>query len=327
MKPKTIDDIAREAGVSKATVSRVLSHPELVRPETQERVKQVIEKYSYSPNHLAQCLAGTPTKTIGVVIDELSNFFFIEVAEGIDRILSEKQYSMLICSSKWIEKEEVRLVQSLIASRVDGVLIASLKPKSRSLDLLQKAKIPFVVLNCIPENPALSYVCCDNIAGGRIAAEHVQANRREQTMIVTGFPHQSIEDRLNGFLDTIENKDEIIIHEQVETHADGYNLVPNLIKEHKVDRIPTYLFVTNDNVAIGIISALTEHGIAIPEQVSIIGYDDIRVAAISRVPLTTISQSTTRTGEIAATNLLHLIHHNEVKQELIQPFLVTRESG
>jgi LacI family transcriptional regulator len=326
MKVKTIDDIAREAGVSKATVSRVLSHPELVRPKTQQRVQKVIDTYSYSPNHLAQGLAGTPTKTIGVVIDELSNFFFIEVAEGIDHILSDNQYSMLLCSSKWIEEEETRLVQSLIASRVDGVLLASIKPQSKSMELLTKANIPFVVLNCIPDDPSLSFVCCDNKKGGQLAALHINNNTREQIMIITGFDHQTIEDRLEGFNSRINSPD-VIHYSQVETQQDGYDLVPTLIKERHIDTKTTFIFVTNDNVAIGIINALAKLHIPIPDQVAIIGYDNIRVSAISRVPLTTISQSITESGEIAATNLLKLITTKETTHTLIEPFLVQRESG
>jgi len=327
MKVKTIDDIAREAGVSKATVSRVLSHPELVCPHTQQRVQNIIDKYSYCPNHLAQGLAGTPTKTIGVVIDELSNFFFIEVAEGIDRILSAYQYSMLLCSSKWIEEEETRLVQSLIASRVDGVLLASIKPQSKSMELLAQANIPFVVLNCIPHDPSISFVCCDNKKGGHLAALHINQNKRDQIILITGFAHQTIEDRLEGFFDTIEEKEGLIHYTQVETQEDGYDLVPTLIREQHIAEKKTFLFVTNDNVAIGIINALTKLHIPIPEQVAVIGYDNIRVSAISRVPLTTISQSITESGEIAATNLLKLITTREATHTLIEPFLVQRESG
>ncbi len=327
MKVKTIDDIAREAGVSKATVSRVLSRPELVRPQTQRRVQAIIDKYSYSPNHLAQGLAGTPTKTIGVVIDELSNFFFIEVAEGIDRILSTHQYSMLLCSSKWIEEEETRLVQSLIASRVDGVLLASIKPRSKSMELLTQANIPFVVINCIPEDPGVSFVCCDNNKGGRLAALHINNDKREQIMVITGFEHQTIEDRLEGFFEAIDHREKVIHYSRIETQQDGYDLVPTLIKEQQIDRKKTFIFVTNDNVAIAIINALTKLQIPIPEQVAIIGYDNIRISAISRVPLTTISQAITESGEIAATNLFNLITTQKATHTLIEPFLVQRESG
>ncbi len=167
MKHKTIDDIALEAGVSKATVSRVISHPEIVSKRTQERVRAVMDKYSYTPSLLAQGLAGSPTRTIGVIIDELSNFFFfIEIAEGIDRILSPNGYSMLLSSSRWVEEREIQLVRSLISNRVQGVLIAPISENSTAIKLLQEAGIPFVVINSIPKDPSISYVCCDNFEGG-----------------------------------------------------------------------------------------------------------------------------------------------------------------
>lgn len=126
-------------------------------------------------------------------------------------------------------------------------------------------------------------------------------------MRITGFDHQTIEDRLEGFNSHINHPD-IIHYSQVETQQDGYDLVPTLIKEQHIDTKTTFIFVTNDNVAI-------------------IGYDNIRICAISRVPLTTISQSITESGEIAATNLLKLITTKETAHTLIEPFLVQRESG
>jgi DNA-binding LacI/PurR family transcriptional regulator len=327
MKLKTIDDIAREAGVSKATVSRVISHPELVSKKTQDRVHEIMDKYSYTPSLLAQGLAGTPTKTIGVIIDELSNFFFIEIAEGIDRILSPSGYSMLLSSSRWIEDREIKLVRSLISSRVEGVLLAPIKEESVAMRMLQDAGIPFVVVNCIPKNPDISFVCCDNREGGRIAARYVNTHRREQTLVITGFGHQSVEHRLEGFFEEIEDAQSVKRYAHVKTQEDGYKLAPRLIEQEHIDRIPTSLFLTNDNVAIGIINRLVEEGIKIPEQVSILGYDNIRISALSRIPLSTISQSITETGEIAAKGLLSLLKNQEQKlHHLVTPRLILRES-
>ena len=328
MKQKTIDDIAKEAGVSKATVSRVISHPELVKPKTQLKVQAVMDKYSYIPNHLAQGLAGTSTKTIGVIIDELSNFFFIEIAEGIDRILSANQYSMLLCSSRWIEEQEIQLVRSLISSRVDGVLIAPIKEQGKATELLIAADIPFVVINCIPKQPMISYVCCDNQEGGRIAARFINEHPREQLIVITGFEHQSIEHRMQGFLEVLARK-EYTRYSLIETQEDGYLLVPRLIEACHIDTVPTFIFVTNDNVAIGIINRLVELGISVPSQVAILGYDNIRISSVCRIPLTTISQSIIETGEIAAKNLLSLLKRedNEPQYHLIRPSLIKRQSS
>ncbi|MBI9095186.1 MAG: LacI family DNA-binding transcriptional regulator [Sphaerochaeta sp.] len=330
MKQKTIDDIALEAGVSKATVSRVLSHPELVSEKTSLKVLTVMEKYSYIPNHLAQGLAGTATKTIGVVIDELSNFFFIEIAEGIDFVLDSQEYSMLISSSRWVEQRETRLVSSLISSRVDGVLLAPVSAHPKAVELLQRANIPFVLINCIPEDKNISFVSSDNHEGGRIAAQFINTHPREQTIIITGFSHQSIEHRLEGFHDTIDPQVSLKHYSQIKTQEEGYALVPHLISEDSIQRIPTTLFVTNDNVAIGIINRLVELKIPIPDQVSILGYDNIRIASSCRVPLTTISQSSVEMGRVATKMLLHLIKNKEkpeVLTHLIKPELICRESS
>lgn len=330
MKPKTIDDIAAEARVSKATVSRVLSHPEMVTEKTKRKVLEVMQKYSYTPNHLAQGLAGTPTKTIGVIIDELSNFFFIEIAEGIDIVLGTNKYSMLISSSRWIEERETQLVRSLISNRVDGVILSPVSNKPKAIELLRNSKIPLVLLNCIPEDDNVSYVSSDNREGGKIAAEFINAHQREQTIVITGFNHQSVEHRLEGFFEKIKKRTKIKHYSDINTQEDGYRLVPSLIEFDIIDKLRTTLFITNDNVAIGIINRLVELKIPIPSQVSIIGYDNIRSASFCRVPLTTISQSSVKMGELATSALLHLIKNkNEqiVHQHLIKPELIHRESS
>ncbi|MDI9455108.1 MAG: LacI family DNA-binding transcriptional regulator [Spirochaetota bacterium] len=328
MKHKTISDIAREAGVSKATVSRVLTHPELVKPATQERVKAVMEKHEYVPNHLAQSLAGNPTKTIGVVIDELSNFFFIEVAEGIGNILSPLGYSMLLVSSRWIEEEETRLVKSLISSQVDGVLLAPVAKESRALQLLKASQIPCVIINQIPSDTSLSFVAGDDLEGGRIAAALVNEQEAEQVIVITGFAHQSVEDRVAGFKEVLDSRFLYKRYRFVETQADGAALVTTLIRTEELEQKKTILFVTNDNVAIGIVNELVEQGISIPEQVMVIGYDNIRATSFCRIPLTTVSQSTIHIGEQAAKTLLQLINkeRTEALHNLIQPVLIRRHS-
>jgi len=330
MKQKTIDDIALEAGVSKATVSRVLSNPKIVSEKTRLKVLSIMEKHAYIPNHLAQGLAGTATKTIGVVIDELSNFFFIEIAEGIDVVLDSHEYSMLISSSRWVEERETRLVRSLISSRVDGVLLAPVSAQPKAVELLQRANIPFVLINCIPEDKGISFVSCDNHEGGRIAAEFINTHPRQQTIVITGFTHQSIEHRLEGLYEKIDPTVDLKHYSKIKTQEEGYDLVPILIRDDGINRIPTTLFVTNDNVAIGIINRLVELKISIPDQISILGYDNIRIAASCRVPLTTISQSSVEMGRLATEMLLHLIKNkekHEVLQHLIEPKLISRESG
>jgi len=329
MKKVTIKDIAEEAGVSKATVSRVMSNPEMVKDVTKQKILDIMDKYSYIPNQLAQGLAGTLTRTIGLVIDELSNFFFIEIAEGIDRVLSVSDYSMQLSSSRWIQDRETKIVRSLISSRVDGILLAPVGSASESIDMVCKSGIPFVIMNCIPDDPSLAYVTCDNKLGGYLAADYINNLPSDQTILITGFYHQSLQDRIDGFRENYQKRTPLKHYPNIKTFEDGYELIPILLTRDRIHQIKTTLFVTNDNVAIGIIQGLLEKGISIREQVSIVGYDNIRLSSISQVPLTTISQSIRDIGRIAALELLEMIKDpaHPHPHHLIKPELVVRSSG
>ncbi len=329
MKPLTIMDIAKEAGVSKSTVSRVLSKSIHVSDGTRETVRGIIAKHGYLPNHLAQGLAGTPTKVIGVVIDELANYFFIELTEGIDSVVSEENYSLQLSSSKWIPEKELQIVRSLITGRVDGILLAPVDPNSESIDVLSRSGVPFVLMNCEAEKPGISSVSCDNVSGGRIAAQHINSIEKDQTIVISGYPHQSVTKRLEGFTTMFNGSDGGLIHyPNIRTFDEGYEIVPVIIEENEVKKKKTAIAVMNDNVAIGVITHLLELGISIPEQVTVIGYDDIKLAAFSPIPLTTVSQSIREMGHMAAKEILRRIKEpdSEARIQLIQPKLIPRRS-
>jgi DNA-binding LacI/PurR family transcriptional regulator len=328
-KTVTISDIATEAGVSKATVSRVLSNSPKVKKESKEKILKIMEKYSYVPNNMAQSLAGTPRMTIGIVIDELANFFFIEVADGIDKVISHSGYSMQISSSRWDEENELRLVRQLISSRVDGIILAPVSETSRSIALLKSSGIPFLLINVIPKQEDLAFVSCNNSAGGRLAGQFFNKMHRPCQILITGYPHQSISYRIQGFKETLEKPEELIHYENINTYEQGYEIASVLLIKNRLASIKTALFVTNDNVAIGIITRLLELGISIPEQVSVIGYDDIKLSTFCRIPLTTVSQGIKDIGKIAAMELLEMIEGTagELPQHLIEPQIVMRQSA
>jgi LacI family transcriptional regulator, galactose operon repressor len=325
----TISDIAYEAGVSKTTVSRVISNSPKVRDEVRNRILNIMKKHSYVPNLMAQGLAGSPTRIIGIIIEELSNFFFIEIAEGFDQIISAANYSMQISSSKWAEKKELSLIQNLIRSKVDGILLAPVSFSISCAEVLKNSGIPFVLINYIPDDKQISYVSCDNYEGGKLAARYVNKLDRKQTILITGFKHQTLSDRIKGFKDNLSNTNNFFHYENINTFEHGYDLVPILQTRNSLKNIKTTLFITNDNVATGIIERLIERGISIPEQVAVIGYDNIKLSSLCKVPLTTISQSITNMGKIAAMELLEMIKNpnKERAAHLIKPEIVIRESA
>ena len=158
----TINDIARLAGVSKATVSRVLSNTGKVKEGTKARIQKVIDEYNYVPNYAAQSLAGAKTKTIGIVVAELYNSFFMEIIEGVDSVISNFDYSLLIFSSKWDEKKEENDVLSLINKRVDGIILSPIAERNGTIQRLKNADVPFVLINYIPDDKSLNYVAFNN---------------------------------------------------------------------------------------------------------------------------------------------------------------------
>jgi DNA-binding LacI/PurR family transcriptional regulator len=329
MKHITIADIAKEAGVSKATVSRVLSKPHLVNQKTKEKISAIIDKYSYMPNILAQGLAGMPTKTIGVVVDEFPNNFYIDLTEGIDNIISANNYFFQVMSSQWIPEREVQGVRSMLRNRVDGILITPVAPDSEAVKLLKKSGTPFVLMNCKPDDPDISFVCCDNYKGGTLMAKHINSLHHEQIIIVSVFDHQSVRDRIEGFVDHLDTKTvRITRYSNAKTYKDGYELAPMIVEYDSIRTKKTSLFVANDYVAIGIIVRFLEMGISIPGQAAVAGFDDIRISALCKVPLTTVSQSVFDMGRIAAAALMNIIKKDGEPpfKHLIEPRLVVRES-
>jgi DNA-binding LacI/PurR family transcriptional regulator len=331
MKPITIIDIAKEAGVSKTTVSRVLSKPHLVNEKTKEKINLLIKKYAYTPNPLAQGLAGMPTRNIGVVVDEFSNNFYIDLVEGIDRIISANNYFFQVMSSKWIAEREMQGIKSLVKNKVDGILIVPAEPNSETVRFLKKSGVPFVIINCKPDDPGISYVCCDNYKGGSLMAEYINSLNHEQLIIVSVTDHQAVQDRIKGFMEhlKISGVAKIIRYTNAKTYKDGYALASLIATQNSIGAKKTSLFVTNDYVAIGLIIRFLEMGISIPGQAAVAGFDDIRISALCKIPLTTISQSVIEMGSTAANTLLNLINGNGIPPftHIIEPRLILRDSA
>jgi len=324
-----MSDIAAEAGVSKATVSRVISDSPKVKPELRNKILNIIEKHSYVPSHIAQSLAGSPRNIIGIVIEELANFFFIEIADGIDQVISQAGYSMQISSSKWNEEKELKLVKQLISSRVDGIILAPVSEESESINLLKSSDIPFLLINIIPKQKDIAFVSSDNYQGGKLAAELFNKMNRPSHILISGYAHQTLTHRIKGFKENLNKSDGLIHYKNINTYEQGFEIASVILIKNGLMKTKTAIFVTNDNVAIGIITRLLELGVSIPDQVSVVGFDDIKLSSFCRVPLTTVSQGIKDIGKIAALELLEMIKIPEYSQPAykIEPQMITRQSA
>ncbi len=329
----TIEDVARLAGVAKSTVSRALNDSPKIGGATKERVRAIAAKLGYEPNYIARNLTRRRTQTIGVILEDILNPFFTEVAKGIETVLRKHGYTLLLTSSGYRADEELELARTLLRNKVDGVLITPVDSDSPAIRLLQARRIPFFILNGKSENPEVSWVDSDNLEGGTLAAEYLLKLGHRRFLNLRSTVLQGTRHRFEGFRRALEGRglrvaDQVVL-EEAASRKDGYDLVSAFLRDRGTAALPSAVVAVNDSVAIGALEALLERGARIPQEVSVIGYDDIYLAGLLRVPLTTIHQSKFRMGEIAATGLIDRIARGEDGQGhhfLIRPRLIVRES-
>jgi len=329
----TIDDVARVAGVSKSTVSRVLNNTAKISIGTRRRVLEVAKRLQYEPNNIARSLTKKKTFTIGVILEDILNPFFSEVAKGIEIALQKKKYSMLLTSTDFDSENEIKLTKMLVRYKVDGILITPVGTESESIVFLKEMGIPFFMLNCSSPDKDVNWIETDNVEGAKIATEYLLDLGHRHFMCLRQMAIDGSRKRFESFEKAIDEagikiKDQVIIGD-VRSRIEGYEAVDRFIRTSGKDALPTAVIAVNDAVAIGAMEALFENEVRVPEDVSIIGYDDIYIAGLVRVPLTTIHQSKFRMGEIAASQLIDKIERKEhgiARQFLVKPKLIVRKS-
>ncbi len=323
----TISDIAKKAGVSSTTVSRVLSDSTSVKPKTKEKVQKVIDELGYIPNYFARCLAGHQSRKIGVIVDEIGNFFFTELLASIQGYLNKKNYSIQISYSKWNEESELDAVKNFISNNVDGIIIAPVSPTSSSINLLKNKDFPFIVINCILDDET-TCVANNNYEGGKIVADYFNEKEAEQTFVISGWNDQSLLLRVKGFKDNINNIENLNCISDVLSDDQIREVVRKLIKDYDVKNKKTNIFITNDILSIPLSNYLIDSGIDIPNSVSIISYDNIYFSKYSRIPLSTINHGIDEIGIQASAQLLKKINNEKSTKGniFIEPKLIIRDS-
>lgn len=261
------------------------------------------------------------------------NPFYTEVAKGIETVLSKAGYTLLLASSGYVQETELEATRTLLRNRVDGILITPVSMESPAVELLGARKLPFFVMNEKSTDPNLNWIDSDNKAGGYMAAEHLLKLGHRRFVILRNQTLHGTRDRFEGIRKALSDRriplsDQTIL-DGAATREEGKRLVNELVASVGRTRLPTALIATNDLVAIGALESLLAHGISVPGRVSVIGYDDIYLAGLVRVPLTTVHQAKYRMGQIAATGLLKMLDGTQPprgQQFLIKPRLIVRDS-
>lgn len=328
--PITIKDIARELGVSPSTVSRALqSHPD-ISLATREKVQAYAREYHYKPNGLALSLRTSKNNTIGVIIPEIIHYFFSSVLAGIEEIADAEGYNVIVCQSGENYDKEVRNTTALISSRVSGVL-ASLAKNTTNYDHFQEiidSDIPLVFFDRICIGILTDKVVVDDYAGALSAVEYLIKTGCKRIAFFSAPPHLEIsKNRKNGYLDALR-KHGITIDDSLirvcDTREDAIRVTPEFLD--RPDR-PDAFFAINDQCASGILFAVKQHGIKVPDEVSIFGFSDGEFALASDPMLSTVEQHGFEVGRNAAQLLIAKIKgetQGKYSSKIIKTNLVIR---
>ena len=317
IKRPTIDDVARQAGVSKATVSAVLNNTGSVKGSTRDQVVAVMEMLNYRPTQLAGRSAARRVKSIGLLIKEIDNPYYAEIVLGARTLASQNGYTLLVASSEGEFDAERRAIELLQAKDVDGLVATPVLDEHADLSHffeLKRRNFPFVLLEEVLGVPA-SLVDVDNSAGSRKAVEYLIDQGHTRIAHFAG-PRYSMhsQERIDGVRHACSASHLIFTDYDIVragAHlADGYRAALEYFRERSEAERPTAVTCYNDLVAIGVCRALRELGLGVPEDVSVIGFDDIPLVEYLAVPLTTVRVPKFRMAEIATEML---IRHVESK--------------
>ncbi len=309
--PVTIKDIAKRAGVSHTTVSRALNGNHSIPEKTTSAIRELAKELGYLPSAAARGLKTNKSHAIGVIVSRIDNPYFGEIVQGIEEVLQQTGYSLFIASSHLDFSSEKSIVQAFAEHRVDGVIISSVTFGKDHADFLKKFSMPIVVINNQSPDEYQCSIAHDDVDGGRNVARHLLSLGHTQIAYIGNASAERInEDRLLGFRAEIQRaglhmNESLIVNCDGSEIEDGIHAISELLKK---DPLPTAVFCFNDLMAIGALSELNSRAINVPEEISIVGFDNIPYSAFTTPPLTTFDQPKRMIGAEAAQMLLDILN-------------------
>lgn len=329
----SIRDVARAAGVSVGTVSNVLNRPEVVAPGTVERVTDAIEQLGFVRNDAARQLRAGRSRSFGLVVLDSRNPFFMDIAHGAQHRAVDDGYTVLLGASDDSRTREQAMLDMFEQHRVAGVLITPLQSDLTQLWRLREAGTPVVLVDRGSSDRSFSSVSVDDVEGGRVAAQHLLDIGRRSLAFVGG-PHdiQQVADRLSGARAAVASRPDASLTEyptQALSVLEGRR-IGTLITELPASERPDAVFAANDLLAMGVLQALVMTGsLRVPEDIALVGYDDIDFASAAVVPITSVRQPAVEIGTTAVELLLRESQPGatpEREQIVFIPELVVRAS-
>lgn len=331
----TMADVAREVGVSIMTVSRVINNKGDVSPATRQRVVVAIERLGYRPSSIARGLATHHTGTLGLVIPDVANPFFAEVARGVEQVAYAEGYNVFLCNTDEDPERELDVLGSLEEKRVDGIVLCSSRLSSDDIRLVVESHPAVTLVNRRVDHlgPGVGVVRVDDVTGGRLATEHLLARGHRMIGFLSG-PSESHSGklRLQGYREALD-KAGLAFNEHWVAGCAPVAEAGRIAALGLLQQAPelTALLCYNDLVAVGVLQACAEGGRRVPDDVAVVGFDDIPLAALVRPPLTTCRVPRHELGTKAVALLLDRIRggtDGDSEQEIVlQPELIVRASA
>ena len=326
----TIYDVAKLAGVSTATVSRALNGTGQIAPSTRATIEAAVEQLGYRANTIARSLVTKSTQTIALLLPDIANPFYAALVSSIQQHALSQGYTMLLCTTEGDAEREEQYLTLLRAKQVDGALVDGLRLPPDRIAAFVKDGFPIVCLDRDVDSDSIPLVQVDNRLGGRLATEHLIGLGHSRIGHVTGAHVLGISDeRLAGYWEALVNAeietDPRLVAEGHFTEEGGYAGARALL-EASPD--VTAIFAANDLSALGVLHALAESGRRVPDDVSVVGFDDLRLSAFTAPPLTTIRQPATEIAQRATEILIDLTRGKRVEKllHLLEPKLIVRAS-
>lgn len=315
----TIYDVAREANVSMATVSRVVNGNPNVKPSTRKKVLEAIERLGYRPNAVARGLASKKTTTVGVIIPDISSIFFAELARGIEDIATMYKYNIILSNSDQNKEKELHLLNTMLAKQVDGILFMGGNITEEHVNEFQKSDVPIVLAATIEENHLIPSVNIDYEQAAFEAVTHLLEKGHTRVAYITGPANDPINTKkLAGYRRALEAYgiayDEALIVEGDYSYDSGIEAYEKIAE---LEEKPTAVFAGTDEMALGIIHGAQDHGVHVPEQLEVIGFDNTRLATMVRPRLTTVVQPMYDIGAVAMRLLTKYMNKERVENHIV----------
>lgn len=327
-----IHDIAKLAGVSKSTVSRVISKTGYVAPESLDRILQVMEEVNYRPNIFAKGMRTNRSYSIGILFPDLSNPFFPEWYHVVEQISGSRGYLNYICITDPYGETEMKRIDDLLARSIDGILYFSYQKNSEVLDKLKSISkhTPLICCDGMMIGEDLSYVCAEERKGTYEATRILIESGRKRIAYIKGTESYQIGlNRFEGYRQALEyaslSSDESLVYSGDFKMADGYKAAHFFMKQQNQ---PDAIMAATDLMAIGALNYLNEHGIVVPDSIAVVGFDNLARSAETNPPLTTIELPIEKLAANAIEALIFQIENDKtIIQQVFNCELIVRQSS